>query len=230
MSDLPQQRGLLGEPLYHDPEDSPLEAAVQEAAQAPAKIQLNTVDPDELETFGRPTPAQKAATDVESKKLAEAVQELVARAIIPTHTSEVPSWCAEFIPPAGADGQPFRFPAGRDIMFIRLRAEWTDTPKLGDQLLICWAISYGDQQFAIKRAQGDGIRVTDELTKQMVRAINKRAVDWSAGTEHNPDVLWQRIGQRCRSLLTRIYIQLNTLSAKETRDFFEHCIAVVRTG
>ncbi len=193
-------------------------------------IQLNLVDASELETFGQPSPEQKAAAEAEGKKLAEAVQEMTAKAILPAAQGEVPAWAAEFIPSAGIGGEPFRFPRGRPIMFVRLRAEWTDMPTEGDRLLICWPISYGDQQFAIRRAKGDPNVVTDELTKQMIRAIDGKPVDWTGGNKQNPDVLWQQIGQKCRYLLTRLYLQNNTLSASETRDFFERCIAVVIPG
>lgn len=184
-------------------------------------------DPDELDTYGRPSVAQKAASDAESKKLAEAVQSLTSKAV-PEPTLTRPDWA--LIPSAGVDGQPFRFPKGRSILFMRFLKEWTDTPLLGDRQIICWSLSPGDYRFALDRAQGDGNRINDELTKQMFRAIDGHPVDWASGGAYSPDTLWGQMGQRCRHLATRIYLQLNTLSAKETRAFFETCIAVVNPG
>lgn len=185
-------------------------------------------DPDELDSYGKPTAEQKAAADAEGKRLADAVQNMTAKALVPEATPSRPAWAT--IPAADASGQPFRFPRGRDVLFIKLLSSWTDTPKLGDRQIICWPLTPGDYRFAIDRAQGDPNRINDELTKQMVRAIDGHPVDWAAGTQHNPDIFWTQIGQKCRYLLTRIYLQLNTLSAKETRTFFETCIAVVSTG
>ncbi len=68
------------------------------------------------------------------------------------------------------------------------------------------------------------------MCKQMIRAVNGHYADWAVASEYSPEVVWSRIGQRCRYLLTRIYLQLNSLTPKETRDFFEHCIVVVSTG
>jgi hypothetical protein len=185
-------------------------------------------DPEELDHYGKPSPEQKAKADAESKKLADAVQSLTAKAILPEAQPARPNWA--LIPPVDATGQPFRFPRGRSVLFVKLLKEWTDMPTAGDRQIICWPLTPGDYRFALDRAQGDGNRVNDELTKQMIRAIDGHPVDWSAGTAYSPDIFWTQIGQKCRYLLTRIYLQLNTLSAKETRSFFETCIAVVTTG
>lgn len=186
------------------------------------------VDPDELDTYGRPSADQKAAADAEGKKLAEAVQALTAKAILPEAQPQRPHWA--LIPPNDSSGNPFRFPRGRDVLFVKLLKDWTDKKSVGDRQIICWPLTPGDYRFALDRSQGDGNRVNDELTKQMIRAIDGHPVDWAAGTNYNPDIFWTQIGQKCRYLLTRIYLQLNTLSAKETRTFFDECIAVVNTG
>ena len=203
------------------PEAPPLEAV-------PPTMLL--ADPAELEHYGggAPSPDQQKADSEAKEKLAEAVQELTAKALVPPAVSSAPAW--GHIPTVGPDGKAFRFPAGRQVMFILLRAEWTDTPTLGDRHLITWPITPGDYKFAISRAMGDPNRIQDELTKQAIRAIDGNCSDWAGGGKYSPNVLWDQIGQKCRYLLTRIYIQQNTLSQKETRDFFENCISVVSTG
>ncbi len=207
---------------------------------------LPTAEPFELESFEDPTHALKAAVDVltsvaeaisdeptakaeksDGETPAQVAAKLSAKVAMPEPVQKVPSWAAGNIPGSLSDGvTPFRFPKGREIMFLRLRAGTTDVPQLGDRQLICWRISPGDMRWA----QGDMTRVSDEMIKQMIRAIDGHAVNWAEGVKHNPDVLWGQIGQKNRWLLTRMFTQLNTHTPEELKDFFEHCIAVVTTG
>ncbi len=215
-----------------------------EAVELPVSSLL-TAEPYELESFPDPVQALKAAADSVAAAIAgseakppknanegetprEVAAKLSASLPMPEAVQKVPSWA--HVPGASSDGTPFRFPKGREVMFLRLRGRTTDTPGLGDRHLICWAISPGDMRFAQKRAQGDQTRVGDEMVKQMIRAIDGQSVDWGGMTTSNPDLLWGQIGQKNRWLLTRMFTQLNTHTPEELRDFFEHCIAVVTTG
>lgn len=160
------------------------------------------------------------------------------------------------IPEARAGGAPgwvrlpsgLRFPRGRQVMFIRYPSIWTDTPGMGQTMpdaeahemagkdalwrqCICWPLSVGDQKLAVGRAMGDGNRISDELTKQMIRAIDGHEVDWSGMPgPGNIDVWWDQIGGRCRGLLNKIFAQLHILSRQELQLFFERCIAVRSAG
>lgn len=229
--EMPEPHPQEGGTPWEDPTPADAPALEPIAVGASSTVPIDPMllaDPDELDTYGRPSPEQKAAADIEAKKLADAVQSLTAQAILPEAQPQRPHWA--ILPPNDQSGQPFRFPRGRSVIFVKLLKEWTDMPTAGDRQIICWPLTPGDHRFAIDRAQGDGNRINDELTKQMIRAIDGHAVDWGAGTKYNPDLFWTQIGQKCRYLLTRVYIQLNTLSAKETRTFFDSCIAVVQTG
>ncbi len=221
----PHQVDLYEETAAAPTDNPPLETAAD--GSVPIDEML-LADPDELDHYGKPSPEQKAVADAEAKKLSDAVQSLTAKAILPEAQLNRPNWAV--IPPNDSTGHPFRFPRGRSVLFIRLLKEWTDMPTSGDRQIICWPLTPGDYRFALDRAQGDGNRVNDELTKQMIRAIDGHPADWGAGTQYSPDVFWTQIGQKCRYLLTRVYLQLNTLSAKETKTFFDSCIAVVQTG
>ncbi len=198
----------------------------------------------ELETFEEPTNSLKAAAAIVNamaetaaaqgsdepapKREADGpplkeVAEQKANSNPLDPVQKVPGWAK--IP----EGE-FRFPKHRHITFVRLRKEWTDTPGLGDRVLILWSLSPGDEQFALKRAQGDHNRVTAEMVKQTIRAIDGQVADWAGTSQASPDVLWGQIGKKCRELLLKIYLQVNTLNAKEMRDFLETCLAVVAVG
>ena len=44
--------------------------------------------------------------------------------------------------------------------------------------------------------------------------------------EADPDVFWEQIGLKCRTLLVNVFIQTHSLNADERRDFYENCIEV----
>lgn len=143
------------------------------------------------------------------------------------------------IPDARAGGAPpwakipagFKFPRGRQVAFLRFRAEWTDTPWKGDRQAIVWTLTDADEKVALGRATGDVNRAASELSKQMLRAIDGHEVDWG-GTPGpgNVDRWWTEIGGKCRQILVRVYTQLHVLSEEERADFFENCIEVRSTG
>lgn len=140
---------------------------------------------------------------------------------------ELPAWVR--IP----DG--FSFPRGRRVQFVRFPAEWTDVPKRGHECpdapglwrqCILWSLSPGDEQLAAERALGDDNRLTAELIKQSIRAIDGQPVDQTGmPTEANVDRFWAQIGSRCRGDLKRIWSALNN-STREQRTFFlAFCVA-----
>lgn len=136
-----------------------------------------------------------------------------------------------------------RFPRYRTAMFLRFPSAWTHAPNAGLPLLaedptalkcappgakwrqvICWPCSIGDQKLAIGRSMQDPNRYTDELAKQMIRAIDGVVVDHSGlpGTG-NVDIFWDQLGS-CRRLVMQIYNQLHSLSREQLTLFFESCI------
>jgi hypothetical protein len=124
-----------------------------------------------------------------------------------------------------------RWPKGRQVLFVRFRAEMTDTRWKGERQAILWPISMGDKKLALGRAGGDPNRLSDELTKCMVRAIDGHVVDTTGVPgPANLDAWWDEIGEKCRSMLSRIFVQLHVVSRDEAADFFESCVAVRITG
>lgn len=157
-------------------------------------------------------PPQEAAASNRELVLPEATQ------------TGAPPWAT--VPPG------IQFPRGRQVLFVRFRAGLTETKWKGDRQAILWSISTGDKKLALGRALGDPNRLSDEMTRRMVRAIDGVLVDETgmpgAG---NLDVWWDEIGEKCRSQLSRIFVQLHVISRDEAVDFFENCIAVrVATG
>lgn len=130
-----------------------------------------------------------------------------------------PPWAA--IPPG------LKFPRGRQIMFIRIRADLTDTPWKGERQCICWSINLADERIALKRAQGDALKLTDELAKQMVRSVDGRIASWDGlRGEDDIEVFWSEIGRKGRTILQRLFTQLHIPDPQQLADFFENCIAV----
>lgn len=130
-----------------------------------------------------------------------------------------PSWVK--IPPG------MKFPKGVPIVFTLFRADWTRNVAKGDRQCISWGISVGDKKLAFQRAMNDQNRAVDELTKQMIRAVDGHVVDWSgAQGPGNVETFWEEIGEGCRAELSGVFVRLNLLSKEQKRDFFENCVAV----
>jgi hypothetical protein len=146
-------------------------------------------------------------------------------------------------------------PRGRAVFFARFPSTWTDTPRDGlpttfddeekadfvaagvpvpelERQCIYWALSIGDQQIALQRANGDPNRWNTELTKQMIRSIDGALPDRSgvAGGPNDLDLWWNRVGERCRAELTRMCTRIHQLTAQERALFFEHCVAARTAG
>lgn len=163
------------------------------------------------------------------------------------------------LPSASEGGAPvwaaiptgFKFPRAQQVLFVRFRSEWTATPWKGDPHIdaltgnpeinkdgepilyrqcILWAITSGDKKLALTRAQRDPNRAIDELAKQMIRSHDGAAVDWSESRANGIEVFWNEIGEKCRSLLTRMFTQLHVLDTEETRAFLTSCIVARTTG
>lgn len=137
--------------------------------------------------------------------------------------------------PAPADDLPdwvvmpekLKVPRGRQVFFLRFPAEMTHAGWKGDRQCIIWTLSDADEKVAHKRCGGDGNRVSVELTKQMIRAIDGVVADWGAakGTPGSIDEFWREVGPKGRELLMRVYVRTHHPDEREVRDFFEHCIA-----
>lgn len=143
------------------------------------------------------------------------------------------------LPDASSGGAPpwvkipegFKFPKGRQVVFLRFKAEWTDTPWKGDRQAIAWPITANDKKMALQRAMGDANRAADELAKQMLRSLDGYKIDWTGSpTPGSIDVWWNEVGERVRTLIIKIFMQMHVLKKEEMIDFFEHCVAVRSTG
>lgn len=158
-------------------------------------------------------------------------------------------------PPWAVVPDGLRAPRGRAVFFARFPSKWTDTPRegiawgamteeeladfarLGEPVpelgrqCVFWALSLGDQQIALGRANGDPNRFNSELTKQMIRSIDGELVDRSGAIGlGNLDLWWNRIGERCRSELTKMCTRIHSLTTGERSLFFAHCVASRTAG
>lgn len=142
--------------------------------------------------------------------------------IVPEVTT-IPEWVK--LPPDA------KLPEGRHVVYVLFRPEMTDTPKKGERQCVMWNLTEADEKLAIKRTRGDGIRMIDELTKQMIRVVDGVKADWTGVTgPGSVTQFWDDIGGKCRQQLKNIYSKNHTFSAEEAIDFFTNCIAVRTAG
>lgn len=146
-----------------------------------------------------------------------------AQQLPPEDGSAVPAWA--MVP------SNLRPPRGKQVIFVRIPAEMTDTPSKGERQAIIWTLSDGDERLASGRCNGEAGRASAEFSKQMLRAVDGVVVDWSKHKgPGSVDEFWREVGPKGRNLLTRLYAQLHMASDKELSNFFESCIAVRSTG
>lgn len=118
-------------------------------------------------------------------------------------------------------------PRGRQVVFIRLRAELTAMPHKGERQCIVWTMSDAEEKAANDRTNGKAERAPSEMTKGMIRAVDGRRVDWGkASGPGSLDEFWSEIGPKGRNLLFRVFTQLHLASEGDQKDFFENCVAV----
>lgn len=147
---------------------------------------------------------------------------------------DIPEWVTW---PAG-----LKVRKGKNVVFVRFRASWTDAPHLGDRVVILWPLSVADERLARRRARGDDDENVIELTKQMVRAVDGKVVSWDITAKLdektrakfaektgvaiegvNIERVWDDIGSKGRNVLAGLYMQLHTLRTEELADFFQNC-------
>lgn len=140
---------------------------------------------------------------------------------------------------ASTDGPPawakvpvdLSMPPGWVVFFVRFRAAWTNTPGKGDRSVILWNLSEADEKLAARAARGDALRLVDEMSKRMIRAIDGERADWTGKPgPSNVGAFWSEIGGKCRYQLKSLYLKNHTLSPEENLDFFEHCVASRSAG
>jgi len=130
--------------------------------------------------------------------------------------------------------EDLKAPPGRQVLFVRFKAEWTQDATKGDRHCILWSLSTSDEQFAMKRSQGIHARFMPESTKQMIRAFDGKIVDWTGASKKtlmlkgrsSVDQFWEEIGPKCRQQLTNLYVKLHHMNAEDEADFFLSCFAV----
>src|SRR5574343_1045585 len=88
-------------------------------------------------------------------------------------------------------------PRNKQVMYIRFRAEMTDTPSKGERQCIVWSNNLGDQKLAIMRSDKDPNKMSEQMAKQMVRAVDGQLADWTGEPGvGNIDVWWDAIGPK----------------------------------
>lgn len=137
---------------------------------------------------------------------------------------EVPHW----FPPLP---QGLRVPPGRNVMFVRFRKEWTETPWKGERFCLVWTLSDADERLAYKVAAGESERIPQELAKLMIRVIDGARVSSDGDPAGDVNTFWREIGAKGRHALQRIYQANHSFTEEEKDDFFLNCVvSVTSTG
>jgi hypothetical protein len=134
---------------------------------------------------------------------------------------------AEAFPPWVKLPKGMQLPQGKQVFAVQFRAAWTDKPGKGDRQCLLWNLTEADEKFALKRCRGEVLRTLDELTKQMVRAVDGVEVNWLSV---KPDEFWNDIGGKCRSQLKSIYTKRHSFQEGEAADFLSNCVAARTAG
>lgn len=119
-------------------------------------------------------------------------------------------------------------PKGKQIYFIRIKAEWTDRPNEGDRQCIAWNLNVADEDLALKRTRGEQTRVTRECCMMMVRAIDGHKADWTGGNANSPGNVrrwFDIIGPKGRMLLQNVYLRTHSVDTEVALRFFADCFA-----
>jgi hypothetical protein len=213
-------------------EGLPLQLEPEEHEQAEEQVEVPRLSDDVV------------VQDSSAKKMklaAEAAKELSIEIPAAKH-SGAPMWVT--LP------HDFKFPRGKQVLFMRFKSAWTDTPWKGEPMLtaegtvevdsngrpvlyrqcICWPINSADKKVALGRAQRDPNRAADELAKQMIRVHDGQIADWTVVRTNGVEMFWNELGEKCRGLLQRVFAQLHVLDVDSTRDFLQNCIEVRSTG
>jgi len=190
------------------------ELAVEDDDESQGEV-MNEVPIEELQP-----PAAELKTKEDPKKLAP--QRTIPKS---DGVRRAPVWAK--IP------KGMKFPKGIDVLILRIRADLTMYPGKGERQVIIWQLTDGDQKLALSRSMGDTNRYAIEMTKQMIRAADGQQINWT-GDPKSPGIdierFWHEIGQKGRNLLHRVTNMMCVMNEEEHADFFEHCIAAVRTG
>lgn len=213
---------------------------------------------DQLE---RPLELEPETVPVEESQEAIAEAERSAEEVTTRQKAEAEARALKInLPKPTADGMPrwakvptgFAFPRGKQVLFLKFKSKWTDTPWKGEPILdpetggnekdpetgedvlyrqcVVWPINSPDKKLALGRAMRDPNRAADEMAKQMIRVADGVEADWTITTAQGIEMFWNELGEKCRGLLLRIFSQLHVLDQDNTKDFLANCIEARSTG
>ena len=173
---------------------------------------------EEARLDGRPSGRRQTQEPAEEPQEAAAVDD---EADLSTRDADEapPEW-------AQVPGDGFKLPPdGKEVLYIKIPGSLTDYKGKGDRQCIMWNLTYADEKNALKRCFNDPMRTTDEMTRQMIRAIDGRRVNWaSPASPDGIDRWWDEIGIRARMLLKGIFVKRTSASQEERLDFFGNCV------
>ncbi len=176
------------------------------------------VESRDLEEHGRTRETATAPVAREEELRDPAIEDLAASAP-DGDVSALPQWARDAIP------ESLRIPEGETVYVMRFLREWTKDRRQ-DRTCVMWQLSVGDEKLANQRGGDNSGNVLMELSKQMVRAVDGKKVDYSGRNQGaSLDAWWNAIGRKCRTLIVSTFIKVHSLSDAEKAYFLAHCVA-----
>jgi hypothetical protein len=183
---------------------------------------LSREEQQELEQHGRTKDDVDTVPVAADDELQDPALDEVAAVADDGDTSTLPEWAQNAIPPN------LKIPKGETVFVVRFLKEWTKDRSC-DRTAVIWQLSVGDEKLANQRGGDNSANVLMELSKQMIRAIDGKKVDYTGRSkEANLDAWWNAIGRKCRSLISAMFIRMHALSDEEKSYFLARCY-VART-
>lgn len=195
--------------------------------------QIHGVDGEAAGPPPRKPPFIVAADEEEEEQLPEVEKSAAPETEVDPDDDETrfPSWAKV---PIG-----LKIPAGYTIWFIPLWTRFMAKKTGGEEVvlrdgsrrtcrqIVLWECNLGDRRVAFKRAAGDPNRAADELTMQMIRAVDGEPVTWAdMKSAAYPPRIWAEMGPKYRDLMHKLYTSAHVLSEDMLRDFFANCVEV----
>jgi hypothetical protein len=142
---------------------------------------------------------------------------------VATGIGALPAWAHAAFP------EGWTPPAHKRLWVVRMRANLTARPDLGDRICVLWNLSSQEEDAALRRCGGDSLKTLGELTKMTVRIVDGVLVDYSRknpARAANVNAFWEDVGSAYRKALKSIYAKNHSLTPAETADFLSDCVAV----
>ena len=137
------------------------------------------VDPDETKPEGDAPVMLPLDNDEEETATQESAEEgRVPNVVASQDEPEFPAPLEQAAPAWAKVPADLKMPHGVVVAYFRFKANWTAASHKGDRQCIIWSLTDKDERLALTRCADSPMNAQNELSKQMIRAIDGVKVDW----------------------------------------------------